>query len=116
MIVNRDTEESYFAGLPKIFEGTFPLVAFNPARIPHVKLLQVDGFDIEIAQTLLGALDDVVVREDIADAASGRSRPKTVLGRNLRCEVDAMGCRLDDPADKLLAVSVAISQGGIDKV
>ena len=56
--------------------------------------------DSQIPKTLFRAANDVVVREDIRDIRSRRRRPDAILRRNLRRDVDPMGCIFDDLADQ----------------
>ena len=60
--------------------------------------------------------DDVVVRKDVRDADARARRPQLVFGRHLRGHVDLVPGFANHLPDKLLAVPVAISQGGVDEI
>lgn len=116
VIVNGDADCASFAATLDLFQAAAPLVAGQPLRIPDVKLLQVDGFDVEVAKAGLGAGDDVVGREDLFDTDARLCGPGEILGRDFGRNVDSLGRFLHDLADEPFTVSLTVGQGGINEV
>src|SRR5579884_3285974 len=67
-------------------------------------------------QTLVGALDDVVIGEHLLDADALLRRPALVLRRDFRGDVNALTRVANHSAHQLLAVPFAIRQRRVDEV
>ena len=116
MIVDGHAHCAHLAAGLQILKGAAPLVAREPFGVPDVQLLQVDGVQLQVAQALFGAADDVVVREHAFNADARLRWPHQILGRHFRGDVDALLGLVNDLANQLLAVPVAISQRRVDEV
>ena len=84
----RNADGLDFARALQILEGAAPVVALDPLVVPDVELQQVDGVQFQVAQALLGARHDVIVRKHVADRRARLRRPDAVLRRDLRRDVD----------------------------
>src|SRR5262249_15264848 len=69
----------------------------------------------QVAQALFGAFDDVIIRKHLLQR-HGTGRPLEVFRRNFGCDVDSLTARTHNLTNQPLAVSIAISQRGINKV
>ena len=116
MIVDGDTDSADFPGCFQIFKGAAPFVAIEPIGIPDVQLLEVDGFEAEVAEAGFGGADDVVVGEDVGDADARLGGPEHVFGRDFGGDVNFAGCVADDLADEAFAMAVAIGERGVDEI
>ena len=116
MIVDGDADGADFAGFLQILEGAAPFVAVEPFGIPDVQLLEVDGFEAEIAEAGFGAADDVVVGENFSDADARLGGPEHVLRRDFGGDVDFAGGVADDLTDQAFAMAVAIGERGVDEI
>jgi len=75
VVGQRQADGAYFAVALQVFERAAPLVAVDPLGVPNVQLQQVDGIQLEVAQTLFRGLDDVVVRKHGFDANTRAGGP-----------------------------------------
>src|SRR3954464_4782757 len=105
MVIDGDAGKADFAVSFEVVEGTLPLIAIRPARIPHVKLLKIDGFDLQVAKTLLGGADYVIVGKDTVDIGSGGGRPDPVHRRDLGRDYHGVRRLPEGFSDQRLAVS-----------
>lgn len=81
-----------------------------------MQLLEVDGFEAEVAQAGFGAADDVVVGENFGDGDAGAGGPQHVFGRDFGGDVDFAGRVADDLADEAFAMAVAVGERGVNEI
>lgn len=111
-----DTHKADFAARAEIFDSSTPFVGIGPGVGPDVELLEVDLLDAEIAQTLVGGFDDVVIGENGLNWSFRGGGPDAVLRWNFGGHIGLPECLFDSLADKLFTVSIAICQRGVDEV
>ena len=81
-----------------------------------MKLLQVDLFYPQIAKALLGAFDDVAIRENIFDLHLRRGRPNPILRRNLGGDEDSPKAFAYRLAHQLFTVPIAVGERRVDEI
>jgi hypothetical protein len=108
IVVDRDTHAANLARALQLFQGPAPLVASDPLRIPDVQLLQIDGLEAQVLETLLGREQDVLIGEDLLDADTRLRGPQVVLRRDLGGDVDAAAGIANYLPHQLLAVPLTI--------
>ncbi len=116
MVVDGDADGADFPGSFQIFKGAAPFVAVEPIGIPDMQLLEVDGFEAQVAEAGFGAADDIVVGENFGDADARLGGPEHVPRRDLGGDVDFAGGVADDLSDQAFAMSVAIGESGVYEI
>jgi len=116
MIVDRHAHRAHFPRGLQFLKRPAPFVAMKPFRIPHVQLLEVEGVDFQIAQAVFRATQDVLIRKHTFDTDTRLGGPQAILGRYLGSKMNSMVALPNHFPHQLLAMAIAISQSGVDKV
>ena len=100
-----------------MLDGADGAVVIEPFIFPGVVLNQVEGFDADVAQTLVYVFEDVIGRVGNVEGEFALRRPAAILWRNFAGGVKFLGgIGAEGFAEKLFAVAVAIGPGGVKEI
>src|SRR6266850_448821 len=116
MIVKRHTNCAHLPCRLQFLERPAPFIALEPFRIPHVQLLEIERVHFQIAQAVFRATQNVLIRKYAFDSDARLRGPHAILWRYLGGKMDSVPAFPNRFSDQLLAMAIAISQRGIDKI
>src|SRR5215218_1657950 len=116
VIVYGDAESVDLAFPLQVLDRLEPIPITDPVVLPDMELLHVDGFQSEVGEALLRTLPDVISWEYFFRGDALRSRPDSILRRNLGGDVDSLVPLCDQLPYEPLAVSLPVCQGRIYEI
>src|SRR5215210_8882734 len=116
MVVYGDAESADLTLPLQVLDGLQPVSLADPAVLPDVELLHVDGLQSEVGEALLRALPDVIPGERLLGGDAAGGGPDPVLRRDLGGDVNGLVPLPHYLPHEPLAVSLPVGQGRVSEV